>query len=62
MMRPASITILPMLAAAVLVMVGGERMSRRSAETRIPADRERLFDFTDTFRTEIERLDAKFPE
>lgn len=56
-MRPALFTILPMLAAAVLVMVGGERMSRRSDETRIPADRERLFDFADSFRSETERLD-----
>ena len=28
-----------MLAAAVLVMVGGERMARREVETRTPFDR-----------------------
>jgi signal transduction histidine kinase len=57
MMRPALITILPMLAAAILVMVGGERMARRDVETRSPADRERLLDFDEAFRAELARLD-----
>lgn len=59
-MRPALITILPMLAAAVLVMVGGERMARREVETRTPADRGRLLDFDEAFRTELARLDALY--
>ncbi len=56
-MRPALITILPMLAAAILVMVGGERVARRDVETRSPADRERLLDFDEAFRAELTRLD-----
>lgn len=59
-MRPALFTILPMLAAAVLVMVGGERMARREVENRTPADRERLLDLADSFRTELARLDAVY--
>lgn len=59
-MRPALITILPMLAAAVLVMVGGERMARRDVETRSPADRERLLDFDEAFRAELARLDILY--
>lgn len=61
-MRPALITILPMLAAAILVMVGGERMARRDVETRTPADRERLLDFDESFRAELARLDALYLE
>ncbi|MGJ8635032.1 MAG: sensor histidine kinase [Luteolibacter sp.] len=59
-MRPALVTILPMLAAAVLVMVGGEHMARRDVEVRTPADRERLLDLADSFRSELERLDALY--
>ncbi len=59
-MRPSLVTILPMFAAAVLVMVGGERMGRRDVETRTPADRERLLDLADTFRAELARLDALY--
>lgn len=56
-MRIALVTIAPMLVAAVLVMVGGERMARRETETRIPADRQRLMDLADSFRDELVRLD-----
>lgn len=56
-MRTALATIAPMLVAAVLVMVGGERMARRETETRIPADRQRLMDLADSFRHELVRLD-----
>ena len=59
-MRPAFITIVPMLAAAVLVMVGGERMARRDVESRTPADRGRLLDLADSFRSEMVRLDALY--
>jgi signal transduction histidine kinase len=59
-MRPALITILPMLAAAIVVMVGGERMARRNLETRSPADRERLLDFDGLFRHELARLDSLY--
>jgi len=59
-MRPALLTILPMLAAAVLVMVGGERMARREVETRTPADRTRLLDFADSFRRELVRLESLY--
>lgn len=56
-MRPALVTLLPMLAAAVLVMVGGERMARRDVESRTPADRGRLLDLDAAFRSELARLD-----
>ena len=59
-MRPALVTILPMLAAAVLVMAGGERMARRDVETRTPADRGRLLDLAESFRAELVRLDALY--
>jgi signal transduction histidine kinase len=59
-MRAALITLFPMLAAAILVMVGGERVSRREVETRSPADRARLFDFDEVFRGELARLDAVY--
>ena len=59
-MRPSLFTLLPMLAAAILVMVGGERMSRREIESRTPADRGRLMDFDEAFRTELARLDAVY--
>lgn len=59
-MRPSLVTIVPMLAAAVLVMVGGERMARRDMESRTPADRDRLFDLADSFSSELVRLDALY--
>lgn len=59
-MRIACFTLLPMLAAAVLVMVGGERMARREVESRTPADRTRLLDFDEAFRAELTRLDAVY--
>lgn len=59
-MRPALVTIVPMFAAAVLVMIGGERMARREVEKRTPADRDRLLDLADSFRTELERLDILY--
>jgi signal transduction histidine kinase len=59
-MRIACFTLLPMLAAAVLVMLGGERMARREVESRTPADRTRLLDFDDAFRAELIRLDAVY--
>jgi hypothetical protein len=49
-----------MFAAAVLVMVGGERMARREVETRTPIDRDRLFDFDEKLRAELERLDILY--
>lgn len=61
-MRPALVTILPMLAAAVLVMAGGERMARRDVEQRTPADRGRLLDLADSFRAELVRLDALYTD
>lgn len=60
MMRSALVTILPMFAAAVLMMVGGERLARRDVEQRTPADRGRLFDLAESFRKELERLDALY--
>lgn len=59
-MKAVWFTLLPMLAAAALVIWGGERMARRTTEERIPADRSRLFDFTASFRDELDRLDALY--
>ena len=57
-MRALWTTLVPMLAVAALVLWGGERLARRTVEERIPADRERLFDFTETMRAELDRLDS----
>lgn len=59
-MRALWITLAPMLAAASLVLWGGERLARRDSETRVPADRERLFDFSAALRSELDRLDALY--
>lgn len=59
-MRPALVSLVPMLAAAVLVMVGGERVARRETETRTPADRSRLLDLDAAFRAELARLDELY--
>lgn len=59
-MRLVAVTILPMLAAAILVMVVGEQFSQRTDETRSPHDRERLLDFSAAFRDELNRLDALY--
>ncbi len=56
-MRGIWLTFLPLLAAAALTLWGGERLARREVETRTPADRERLHDFSDALRTELDRLD-----
>jgi signal transduction histidine kinase len=59
-MRAALVTLVPMLAAAVLVMVGGERMARHEVEARTPFDRPRLLDLDEAFRAELSRLDAVY--
>jgi signal transduction histidine kinase len=59
-MRLAALTIFPMLAAAILVMVGGERLARTSEENRIAHDRERLLDFAAVLRDELTRLDSLY--
>jgi len=60
MMRAVWITLVPMLAVAALVLWGGERIARRTTEERIPADRDRLFDFTATMRGELDRLEELY--
>lgn len=59
-MRPALLSLVPMLVAAILVMVGGERLARQTKETRDPVDRERLLDFDQRLREELDRLDALY--
>jgi hypothetical protein len=59
-MRGLWITLGPMLAAAALVLWGGERLARRTVEDRIPADRDRLFDFAAMLRGELNRLDRLY--
>lgn len=61
-MRGLWLTLGPMLAAATLVLWGGERLSRRTVEERIPADRSRLFDFADRLRGELDRLDGLYAD
>lgn len=61
-MRGLWITFGPMLAAAALMLWGGERLARRTVEDRIPADRTRLFDFTDALRGELDRLDELYAD
>lgn len=57
-MRGIWITLGPMVAAAALVLWGGERLSRRVVEERVPADRARLLDFSATLGDELDRLDG----
>ncbi|RYD66250.1 MAG: HAMP domain-containing histidine kinase [Verrucomicrobiaceae bacterium] len=59
-MKSFWITLGPLLAAAALILWGGERLSRRTTEERIPADRGRLFDFAAQWRGELDRLDALY--
>jgi signal transduction histidine kinase len=59
-MRSFWITLGPLLAAAALILWGGERLARRTVEERIPADRGRLFDFAAHWRGELDRLDALY--
>ncbi|MDX1680267.1 MAG: HAMP domain-containing sensor histidine kinase [Akkermansiaceae bacterium] len=59
-MQQAFFSLIPMLAAAVLVMAGGSRMARQDVETRIPIDRERILDFDSRFRGELARLDTLY--
>ena len=59
-MRSFWITLGPLLAAAALILWGGERLSRRTVEERIPADRGRMFDFAARWRSELDRLDALY--
>ena len=50
----------PLRAAAALIVGGGAGLARRTAEERIPADRDRLFDFAAHWRGELDRLDALY--
>ena len=61
-MRGIWLTFLPLLAAAALALWGGERLARREVETRTSADRERLHDFADALRAELDRLDELHQE
>ncbi|MGC4015944.1 MAG: HAMP domain-containing sensor histidine kinase [Luteolibacter sp.] len=60
MMRGISITLLPMLAAAALVIWGGERLARREVTNRTPADRVRLLDFSAALQEELARIDRLY--
>ncbi|MCW1925540.1 HAMP domain-containing histidine kinase [Luteolibacter arcticus] len=61
-MRGLWITFGPMLAAAALVLWGGERLAKRTVEDRIPVDRARLFDFAAMLRGELDRLDRLYAD
>ncbi len=49
-----------MFVAAVFTVIAGERLARRGVEERIPADRDRLLDFSVTLETELDRLDVLY--
>jgi len=55
-MRSTHVTLLLMLAAATVAILGGTRLARHEVITRTPADRVRLQDFTDAFQAELARL------
>jgi signal transduction histidine kinase len=59
-MRGSWLTFTPLLAAAALALWGGERLARREMETRTPADRERLHDFSAALREELDWLDDAY--
>jgi signal transduction histidine kinase len=59
-MRGSWLTFTPLLAAAALALWGGERLARREVETRTPADRERLHDFSAALREELDWLDETY--
>lgn len=59
-MRSLWLILCPMIAAAGLVVWGGERLSRRVVEDRVPADRTKLLDFSATLRDELDRLDTLY--
>ena len=61
-MKTALFTIVPMFAAAIFVMVGGERLAQREQEERTAMDRGRLFSFSESLRTEVERLTRVYEE
>ena len=56
-MRLLLCTFVPMLAAAILAVVGGERLSRRESIERTPHDRERFLDFSTALQREALRLE-----
>ena len=61
-MRSTHVTLLLMLAAAAVAILGGVRLARHEVVTRTPADRVRLQEFTDAFQTELARLADVYEE
>ena len=61
-MRSTHITLLLMLAAAAVAILGGARLARHEIITRTPADRVRLQEFTDAFQVELARLADVYQE
>jgi len=59
-MRLFLCTLAPMLIAAILAVIGGERLSRRESVERTSHDRDRLLDFSATLQTEIQRLELLY--
>jgi len=59
-MRLFLCTLAPMLTATILAVVGGERLSRRESVERTPYDRNRLLDFSSSFRSEVQRLETLY--
>lgn len=49
-----------MLVVAVFTVIVGERLARREVEERIPADREKLLDFSAALKGELDRLDSLY--
>ncbi len=46
-----------MLIVALFTVIGGERLARSEVEERIPADRDKLLDFSSALGKELEWLD-----
>ena len=60
MIQTLFITIVPMLFAAAILMVGGIQLSKKSVTEITPHDKERLLSFSYLFQTELSRLDKLY--
>ena len=60
MIQTLLITIVPMLIAAAILMVGGVQLSKKSTTEIAPHDRERLLSFSHGFQSELNRLEKLY--
>ena len=59
-MRLALVTFMPLTVAAIIVVIGGERLVRQEEQNRTPIDPERFLHFSELFRAELLRLDQLY--